>query len=279
MRRAVHDDISIPSPTYRVPRRRGMDPATRRLAVIAAGIAGAFVLIAGGWSMLGGRPSGVPVLQAPPGPVRVKPANPGGLQVAGVGNAIFSGGSGTTVDRLAPPPEVPDPQALRPSPPPPAMPAAAVPAASPPPAAARAAALPLPPPAPPSAVAAVPPPPVAMTRAAAAVTPVAGPTGQPAAAASSPRVAATTPAQAGRGTTLVQLAALSTEAGARTEWRDLSRRLPHLLRGRHPVFSRVDDRGHIFWRVRTGGFADQAEARRFCDRVRRRGLACSVADF
>lgn len=268
----MHDDISIPSPTYRVPRRRGMDPATRRLALVAASIAGALVLIVGVWSMLGGRPQGIPVVQAPPGPVRVKPANPGGMQVAGVGNDIFSGGGHATVDELAPPPEVPDPQALRPPPPPPAStavvpaasPAAAVPAVSPtgtvpgtsPTAAVPAAS----PPARPHAVVIPPPPPPAPQ----AVTP-------------NRRVVAATPV--GHGSTMVQLAALSTEAGARLEWRDLSRRLPGLLDHRRPVFSRVDDHGHVFWRVRTGGFAGQAEARRFCDQVRGRGLACTIADF
>ena len=36
----MSDDLSIPSPTYRIPRhRRGMDPVTRRLALMAGDLA------------------------------------------------------------------------------------------------------------------------------------------------------------------------------------------------------------------------------------------------
>ncbi|HEY3847895.1 MAG TPA: SPOR domain-containing protein, partial [Acetobacteraceae bacterium] len=106
----MSDDISIPRPTYRVPRRSGgMDPATLRLALIAAGIGGTLLVAIAGWTMLSHRGHGVPVVQADSSPLRVKPVNPGGLQVAGAGNEIFSGGSDTDVEKLAPPPETPDP--------------------------------------------------------------------------------------------------------------------------------------------------------------------------
>jgi hypothetical protein len=125
----VSDDISIPSPTYRVPHYRGgMDPATRKLAMIAAGIGGILLVAVGGWTMLNHHSHGVPVVQADSGPLRVKPTNPGGLQVAGAGNEIFSGGSDTDVEKLAPPPETPDPLGLRGSPTKPA-PVARTPAA------------------------------------------------------------------------------------------------------------------------------------------------------
>ena len=257
----MSDDISIPSPTYRVPRHRGMDPATRRLALIAAGLGGALVVIVGGWSMLGGGRQAVPVIAPQPGPVRVKPANPGGMQVQGLGNDIFSGRGDGTVDKLAPPPEVPDPQALR-APPPPA----------PVPVPARAVALP----------AQASPAPVAATHQVARPAPAAAPRQAMArpvphpAAARQPQPAV---APVAKGTTRVQLAALSTEAAAKLEWRDLNRRIPGLLAGHPPMFSRVEHAGHVFWRVRTGGFADQAAARSFCQRVKAKGLACSVADF
>ena len=264
MRRTVSDDISIPSPTYRVPRHRGMDPATRRLALIAGGIGGTLLLIVGGWSLLGGGPHGVPVVQPAAGPVRVKPANPGGLQVAGTHNDIFSGGSDTTVDKLAPPPEVPDPQALRATAPPPPRLATALPA---PPAAEPAIA--------PMQVSAPPARPAPVAASEHATRPV-----EDRAAArdhrAEPQAAA---ARAGGKGTLVQLAALSSEAAARAEWRILSRRLPQLLGGRQPVFSKVEHAGHVFWRVRTGGFSDLAQAKAFCEQLRGKGLGCSVADF
>ena len=110
----MSDDISIPSPTYRVPRHSGgMDPATRKLAIIAAAIGGTLLVVAGGWSMISHRSHGVPVVQADSSPLKVKPANPGGMQVPGASNEIFSGGSDTDVEKLAPPPETPDPQGLR----------------------------------------------------------------------------------------------------------------------------------------------------------------------
>jgi len=298
----MSDDISIPSPTYRVPRHRGMDPATRRLALIAAGIGGALVLIVGGWSMLGGGHHGVPVLEPQSGPVRVKPANPGGLQVQGVGNDIFSGGTDTSVDKLAPPPEVPDPQALRaPPPPPPATPAVhamAEPASAPKQpvpapaaaehpartvAAAHAPAKPAEarPPAQPAASRTVSQPAAARTVPQPAT---ARSESQPAAARPVPQPAAAhdravAAARTGAGTARVQLAALSSEEAAKVEWRNLSRRVPGLLAGHQPIFSKVEHAGHVFWRVRAGGFADQAAARAFCQEARAKGLACTVADF
>ena len=80
----MSDDLSIPSPTYRIPRhRQGMDPATRRLALIAGGLGGALLVVVGGWSLIGHRSTAVPVVQADSRPIRVKPENPGGMQVAG----------------------------------------------------------------------------------------------------------------------------------------------------------------------------------------------------
>ena len=78
---------------------------------------------------------------------------------------------------------------------------------------------------------------------------------------------------------MVQLAALPTEDAARTEWQHLAKRMPDLLNGRQPSISRTERGGHTFWRVRTSGFADIAQARAFCDHVRAKGGGCSVADF
>ena len=80
----MSDDLSIPSPTYRIPRhRQGMDPATRRLAMIAGGLGGVLLVVVGGWTLIGHRSTAVPVVQADSRPIRVKPENPGGMQVAG----------------------------------------------------------------------------------------------------------------------------------------------------------------------------------------------------
>ena len=242
----MSDETSIRTPTYRVERHRGMDPDTKRLALIAAGLGSALLAVLGVWTVNGhraGETSSVPVIEAPPGPMRVKPANPGGMQIA-PGDEIFAQGAGgdNGTDKLAPPPETPDPQALRPPPKP-----APVPRTAP---ALAATTLP---PAPPAAIPALASPAVA-----------------PAAPAAKPAVS---PAI---DRTSVQLAALPTEEAARQQWALLQHRLPDLLRGRDPAISKVEVGGRAWWRVRTGGFADPAAARGFCDQVRAKGGACDV---
>lgn len=267
----MSDDISIPSPTYRVPRHSGgMDPATRKLALIAAAIGGTMVVVVGGWTMLNHRSSqGVPVVQADSSPLRVKPVNPGGLQVAGAGNDIFSGGSDTDVGKLAPPPETPDPQGLLVAPPPRPAPGPLNPSI--------AAVQPLPEPAP--ALATRTPAPAAEPAAAAPKPVVASAATPPARAAEKPSAAAAAQHSAGSKGALVQLAALSSEEAARAEWERLVKRWPDLFGGHQPAFSKIDHGGQTFWRVRTGGFDGVSQATTFCERLRAKGGGCSVADF
>lgn len=246
----MSDDLSIPSPTYRIPRHsRGMDPATRRLALIAGGLGGALLVIIGGWSVMGHRSGTVPVVQADTKPVRVKPENPGGMQIAGANEDIMSGDPDTNGGKLSPPPEAPAPQALRnPPPPPPVVTQAPAPApfvAAP--AAPKAAA-----PASPKAIAEKP--------------------------AATPDKHAAAAAPAGKAT-LVQLAAVSSETAAKTEWERLQKRMPDLLDRHQPAISKTERDGRTLWRVRTGGFADVSQANSFCERVRSKGAGCSVADF
>jgi hypothetical protein len=72
---------------------------------------------------------------------------------------------------------------------------------------------------------------------------------------------------------------VSSEEAARTEWQRLSKRLPDLLGQRRPAFSKTEHDGRTLWRVRAGGFADIPQATSFCEKVRAKGLGCSVADF
>lgn len=234
----LSDDVANRGPAYRVP-RGGMDPATKRLALIAAGLGGALFVVLGAWSTLGGHSSAVvPVISAPAEPMRVKPANPGGLKVAN--DLILGGGLGDgDNDKLAPAPEAPDPLALK---------------------------------APPV----LKPPPIATQAAAQPVTPRPAPVPvKPVAAAAHPAPAAASPAHGA----LVQLAALPTRGQAEAEWRLLAHRDAHLLDGRAPSFSEGTVNGRSWWRVRTGGFADEAQARGFCDKLRASGGACSVVRF
>jgi cell division septation protein DedD len=246
----LSDDLSIPNPTYRVPRRRrGMDSGTRRLALIAGGLGVALIAVVGGWELMGHRGTTVPVVQADNRPVRVKPDNPGGMQVAGANEDILSGGTESAAGKLAPPPEAPEPMALR-APTPAAPPPVAVPAPAP----ALA-------PAPPPIALATPTRPVVAAKPAEPTVekrPVAAPSGNGA---------------------LVQLAAVRSEDAAKSEWERLSKRLPELLGPRHPAFSKTEHDGRTLWRVRTGGFADVPQATSFCEKVRAKGAACSVAEF
>jgi hypothetical protein len=239
----VSDELSIPSPTYRIPRHRhGMDRGTRRLALIAASLGGVLLVVVGGWSVISHRSTSVPVMQADSRPIRVKPDNPGGLQVAGANEDILSGGAEGKDGKLAPPAEAPAPQALR-----------------------------NPPPAPVAAAPVVPPTPAAVPVSKPAVMAAAKPTPAP-----TPDKHPATPAANGA---LVQLAAVSSEDAAKSEWQRLSKRLPDLLGAHKPAFSKTEHDGKTLWRVRTGGFNDAAQANGFCEKVRAKGAACSVADF
>lgn len=247
----MSDDLSIPSPTYRVPRhRRGMDPLTKRLVVIACGLGAAMIVVVGGWSMLNQRSGTIPVVEAVSGPMKVKPANPGGMQIAGANDDVLSGDGKGADGKLAPPPEAPAPQALRTPPPPAASPSVTMPAALP-------------------AVAAAPTKPVDTK-------PVPTPDKHVAVAAAPTAKDAAAPS--GKDT-LVQLAAVRSETDAKSTWERLSKRMPDLLGQHRPAFSKVDHDGRTLWRVRTGGFADITQAKDFCGRVRAKGESCTVAEF
>jgi Flp pilus assembly protein TadD len=89
-------------------------------------------------------------------------------------------------------------------------------------------------------------------------------------------IAVAQPAPAAGRNVQVQFAALPTEADAHAEWQRLQHRMPTLLNDRAPVFTRVKVNGQIFWRVRTGGFPDDAQAEGFCQQVRQAGANCAI---
>ncbi len=266
-------DIPLPGPgsLYRASRSGGnFDPATRKLALLAGGIGLGVLLVAGlGSAVLRHRSSNIPVIEADGRPVKVKPDNPGGLQVSGQDDAILSGQAGDTTDALAPPPETPAPQALKSQE---AARAAAVQAAgatAPAPAGAASAGLPdsapsgAAPPAQsvslPQSLPAAPEPPIS---------------GLPEAHTPHPA-----PSHEAAHGLQVQFAALGAQAAALAEWHQLSRRMPEVLGGRKPEVTRFEHDGHTFWRLRTGGFADATKAASFCEKVRAKGGGCSVARF
>ncbi len=239
-----------------------IDPQIKRIGMAAAGFAGLLVVGFGGYALIGHHSHTIPVVEAPSGPVRVRPDNPGGMQIVGANEQILGrGDSGETDTTMAPPPEVPQPQALRAeiaAAGDDATPAQTVSPASPPPAAPS-----------PAVASMVPPPPAPVQPA-------------PRTATASPPERAAAPAvvtQAPAGRTQVQLAAVDSAQAAMTEWDRLSKRMPDLLRQHHPDVQRAEHDGKTFFRLRTGGFADIASATAFCEQVHSKGGGCSIASF
>lgn len=225
--------------SYRA-RRTGMDRGTRRLVMAASALGLVLLAGMGAWSLTGRRAVGVPLIEADPRPLRVRPADPGGMTVIGAGEQVLGDGTEATGD-LAPAAERPDPQALRAQRQALAAPAGVVP----------------------EAVAVAPAPVAPAVAAPAVVAPVV--------------VAPVAVAPVGRA--MVQVASVESEAGAAAEWARLSRKMPELLGERSPLVQRAEAGGHAVWRVRTGGFADVAAATQFCVKVRARGAGCSLANF
>ncbi len=251
------DDLHIPPAAgghaYRTSYRAqtgGADGMTRKLLVAAVVLGGALLAGMGGWALLGHRTAVVPVIEADGRPLRVKPANAGGMQVAGADEQVMGDQAGRP-QAMAPRTEAPAPQALRAQLQPPAVAgpdAVQAAPAGPSPAASSSGASPLP-----------DTPRPAHT---------AGPAARPA-----------SPAGAAAGVTLVQLAAVDTEQGAQAEWQRLARRMPDALGDRRLVLQRAERDGKAVWRVRTGGFADVADATAFCARLRAKGASCTIAAF
>ena len=234
------------------PERSAYDagPLLRRAALIVAAVAcfGAVVGVAA--SLLRGHSHGVPVIEADRSPVRVKPDNPGGMQISNEEQQIMDGSDAAHADVMAPGPETPQPQAL----------AAEIQAARPAPAA---------PPAAPSVPSVAP----LAAPSAAAVTPPALAVPPPVHAAPSVQDAG----KAGAGKMEVQLAAMTTRDGAVAEWARLAKKMPELLGHRRSDIVQTEVDGKMYFRLRTGGFADAASATVFCNEMRDKGAACAVA--
>jgi hypothetical protein len=246
-----------------------MDPDTRRLMLFAGGLGTVLAVLIGASALTGRHAGEVPVVSADPRPIREKPANPGGMKIDGAENDVFSGGSDTSNAKLAPAPESPNTTALR-TDAAPAVADAPAPAAlvAPAPADVTKPAVQASAPAKPATTAIAP----AKPAAAASAPP------KPAAAKSQAVAEVAHPATAGHAP-MVQLAALPSEERARAEWTVLAKKMPELLTGKQPSYTRIERDGHTFWRVRTSGFADVAQARGFCEHVRAKGGGCSIADF
>jgi hypothetical protein len=218
--------------------------------MIAGGLGLSLVATIGAWHFISKhRTHDVPVVEADGRPLRVKPDNPGGMQVPGQDETIVGGGSASDVESLAPTPEPPAPQALRDSQAGAAKPTQPGASASPP-------AKP-----PPVVAAAKPVSPAAADRSAAKPQPVQAPVAPAAAAASGQQV---------------QFAALDSEDAARAEWERLVKRYPDLFGAHKPLVQKAERDGKTLYRLRTSGFADPKDAAVFCAKVKAKGPDCVV---
>jgi hypothetical protein len=258
-------DITVPSWRAR-PEKSG---PPRLLLAIAGGVL-ALAAIGGAvvWGVSRSGPRVVPVIEADPRPIKVRPDHAGGLVVPNQDQlvlepiAIRRAAEKTqgTNSKLAAGPEAPQLDMLRQqAAPTTAQPAAAPPQAEPVPTALIAPTLPAP--VPPSPV-----PPTSVPLAAAPAKPMATPAVAPPA---KPVIA-----PVAKGKASVQLVAVDSEESAKAEWTRLAKRVPELA-GFKPVIVKVERDGQApVFRLRAGGLADAAAAKALCDLVRGKGGSC-----
>jgi hypothetical protein len=312
------------------PSRRGLKWTIALVVLIGVG-AGAWFVYGDKLMMLtGSSEDEVPLLRADTGPVKVRPENPGGLQVPNRDKLVYNRLSGETsegqpVERLLPRAEapLPVPTATTEAPAPAATldlpPKSAAPKPNPVPAQPKTERVPAlsdvaavqpppPPPAPPSATsgragaplsltkrspapataaAAQPAPParpVPRVSAAeplrAATTPPPPSAPAPASASATQSAAVTTPAQAVQASSSyrVQLAASRTPEGVRAEWDRVRRKNLDLLGDLGLTVTRVDlgPKKGVFYRLRVGPLASDAEAHKLCAELAKRRIGCLV---
>lgn len=247
----------------------------RRFAALLLSV-GAMVVFAGGlWfayyegtrhagptmsasSSASGDTSGVPLIRADQQPDKVKPQQPGGMNIPDQNVSLYNERPGVApVERLLPPPEKPMP---KPAPAPEPPPQAAAPPAP------QVAALP-----PPAAVQTQPISPVKPAAPAASPKPAARPAAPPANEAARTEAAKSGPVQ-------IRLASVRTPDEARTAWARMKRDNADLLGNLRGVAVRTDlgDKG-IYYRIEAGPLQDGAVAARLCGELKQRGLGCILA--
>ena len=241
MAAGFHGD-RIARPSYRPEPDRGLSPEMRRMGVVAGGLGGAALVIFGAMAVLGGhggyRGGRVPVIAAEPGPVRIKPLDPGGMQVAGADD----GAAGEGAEKLAPPPEKPDLGHLRARTPERADKPKQI-----------------------AATLIAPAPPVTHTAA------IANVSVNPAASSLALR------SDEKPGAITVQLATVTSEDDARAAWSELREKHPDLVRAQTPVFVKTALGRRTVWALRVGRFPSITAARAFCSQLLSHGQDCAVS--
>ena len=303
-------------------RRGGAKRGGSAVGLVIGVVVGAAIAGSGAWYVFreptsGGAGSAAPeIVKAETTPYKVKPENPGGMQVDNTDKLVYERVSKSDaprpVENLLPPPE-------QPKAPPPAKPAAPAPDAKPPTAdsdvqgivadmiksmeaqqAASKAALPagstpaevvpsmaaasaVPAPSPAAASPPAPPAPQAQPVQAAPTVTAATPAPLPVAEAAKPvsePPTATPPVQTAAlpaGSFAVQLAAARSEPQAMSEWARVSGKHGQSLAGLTPSVVRADlGERGIFFRLRAGPLPDKAAADAICETLKAANEACIV---
>jgi hypothetical protein len=186
----------------------------------------------------------IPLIRADARPTKVKPENPGGMEVPDRDKLIYTQ-KRATVEHLLPPPEKPMPR--------PTAPSAAAPSGSAQPSLVTAAAI----------------------ANSAPQTQSQQPGKPPAKPESVATAAAKSAAPQKAGSARIQLASVRSEEAARQEWDRLKRANPDLLGSvsATPVRADLGDKG-VFYRLQTAPIAD---ADRVCSELKLRNIGCIIA--
>lgn len=271
------------------------DDSERRGLLLPFGIAAMALLIFGGilWWVYssGGDEAGgpLPVIVAEDGPIKVKPAEEGGLEVPDQDKLIYDnlaehGEETAKVEQILPGPEepvTPPPLATTPGVAEPA-PLSAIEEGAPDAPVGAAPFSSAPEPAPPAASTAAPEAPAAVEQAATpppSAEPGATTPAQEAAApaAETPEPAPVAPSPAAGGGWKIQLAAVKSDTGARQEWSRMQKAHSDLLGDMRLTVQRADlgDKG-IFFRIQAGPLPDRTTAEDVCAELKAAKQACLV---
>lgn len=291
------------------------EPKKGRSLLLAALLIGVAVAGGAGWYLLTGSTAtdgkvSAPTIPADSNPYKVRPADPGGMQVPNQDKLVYDrldpgaqqAGSGQ-VEKLLPEPQAPQapamqsqapqPPAVEPrtpardgagdgmtAPPPPLPSISGGSSGGPAPAVSRPEAVtgiekPVPSPATerPETTALPAPQPQGPAAQPAPTSPA--PAAQPAPVQAPAQPAAPQTAAAGTGPYTVQLAALRDEASVRKSWQSLQSKHPELLGNLKMVIERADlgDKG-VFYRLRATGLPTEDAGRALCDELAKKKVGC-----
>lgn len=249
----------------------------RTIALIGGVVVGAVIAGAAAWTVFGPNSDGttgqVPLIVAEPEPYKVRPDDPGGMQVENQDKLVYERLDGAPteegVENILPPPEMPKQPPAPVAPVEPEPPAVVAPSE---PVVAETPAVPVAVPVEPEPaveVAEVPeptPPPAPVQEAVPAPEPVA-----------QPQQSLESFVAALSGDYLIQIAALRSEEVAQSEWDRLSQKHSDLLGSYRPTIVRADlgERG-IFYRLRAGPLQDRPAAEELCVALAAENVGCLV---